>query len=139
AGVTQTKGSSTVSPREQDGYPSGILSSISIDPSGRVVGSFSNGTSIALGQVMLVEFNNPNGLVKSGENLYELSGNSGTPAVVAPGDSRSQLVSGALEQSNVDLAEEFTRMITAQRGFQSVARVITTSDEFLQEVVNLKR
>jgi flagellar hook protein FlgE len=138
-GITQFGSSFSVTPGEQDGYTSGSLSSISIDPSGIVKGSFSNGNVIPLGQVMLVEFNNPAGLMKSGENLFDISGNSGTPAVVEPGNSSSVLVSGALEQSNVDLAEEFTRMITAQRGFQSVARVITTSDEFLQEVVNLKR
>jgi flagellar hook protein FlgE len=75
-----------------------------------------------------------------GENMYQVTGNSGTAATVLPGESsQSTIVSGALEQSNVDLADEFTKMIMAQRGFQSNARVITTSDEFLQEVVNLKR
>lgn len=140
AGITQTRTLSNVSPREQDGYTSGILSSISIDQNGKITGSFSNGTILTLGQVMLAEFNNPSGLAKSGENLFELSGNSGLATVVSPGESTSSvIVSGALEQSNVDLADEFTKMIMAQRGFQSNARVITTSDEFLNEVVNLKR
>lgn len=140
AGITQTEGTSTVSPREQNGYGAGSLSGISIDQAGRILGTFSNGTVLTLGQVMLAEFNNPSGLVKAGDNMYDISGNSGTPAVVAAGESsRSTIVSGALEQSNVDLAEEFTKMITAQRGFQANARVITTSDEFLNEVVNLKR
>ena len=70
--------------------------------------------------------------------MYKLSANSGTEILVQPGDS-STLSAGAIEQSNVDLADEFTKMITAQRGFQASARVISTSDEFLQEVVNLKR
>ncbi len=140
AGITQSKGLSTVSPREQDGYASGILSNISIDQTGQVLGSFSNGTILTLGQVMLAEFNNPAGLTKSGENLYEVSGNSGIATIISAGQSSaSVLVPGALEQSNVDLADEFTKMIMAQRGFQSNARVITASDEFLNEVVNLKR
>lgn len=140
AGITQTRALSNVSPREQDGYTSGILTSISIDQNGKILGSFSNGTILTLGQVLLAEFNNPGGLTKSGENLFELSGNSGIATVVSPGESTSSvIVSGALEQSNVDLADEFTKMIMAQRGFQSNARVIATSDEFLNEVVNLKR
>jgi flagellar hook protein FlgE len=140
AGITQTRSQSNVSPREQDGYTSGILNSISIDQTGKILGAFSNGTILTLGRVMLAEFNNPGGLLKSGENLFELSGNSGLGTIVAPGESTASIiVSGALEQSNVDLADEFTKMIMAQRGFQSNARVISTSDEFLSEVVNLKR
>ncbi|MBI3578590.1 MAG: flagellar hook protein FlgE [Ignavibacteriales bacterium] len=140
AGITQSKALSNVSPREQDGYASGILSNISIDQNGQILGAFSNGTILTLGQVMLAEFNNPSGLTKSGENLYEVSGNSGIATIVSAGQSTaSVIVAGALEQSNVDLADEFTKMIMAQRGFQSNARVITASDEFLNEVVNLKR
>jgi flagellar hook protein FlgE len=139
SGITQTNADSNVSPREQDGYASGILSGVSIDENGAILGSFSNGTILTLGQVMLAEFNNPGGLLKTGENLFEVTGNSGIATIVSPGSSASSLVSGALEQSNVDLADEFTKMIMAQRGFQSNARVITASDEFLNEVVNLKR
>jgi len=138
SGLTQSKGDSTVTPREQDGYGSGTLNGISIDAGGRINGTFSNGTVMTLGQIMLAEFNNPSGLLKSGDNSWDVSGNSGTPAIVSPGN-ESKIVSGALEQSNVDLSNEFTQMITAQRGFQANARVITTSDEFLQEIVNLKR
>ncbi len=140
AGITQSNAASLVSPREQNGYASGEMSNISIDQTGKILGTFTNGTILTLGQVMLAEFNNPSGLVRSGDNMYDISGNSGTPVIVSAGESsRSTIVSGSLEQSNVDLSEEFTRMITAQRGFQSNARVITTSDEFLNEVVNLKR
>jgi flagellar hook protein FlgE len=140
SGITQNSGASSITPREQDGYGIGSLGSVSIDQTGNIVGAFSNGTVLTLGRVMLAEFNNPGGLARMGENMYQVTGNSGTAATVLPGESsQSTIVSGALEQSNVDLADEFTKMIMAQRGFQSNARVITTSDEFLQEVVNLKR
>jgi flagellar hook protein FlgE len=140
AGITQSQGTSSVTPREQDGYAAGTMSNISIDQSGKIQGTFSNGTVLTLGQVLLAEFNNPSGLVKTGDNMYDISGNSGVAANVVAGESSSStIVSGSLEQSNVDLSEEFTRMITAQRGFQANARVITTSDTFLQEVVDLKR
>jgi flagellar hook protein FlgE len=138
SGLTQTSGTSMVSAREQDGYTSGSLQDISIDSGGRVLGVFTNSTVQTLAQIMLAEFSNPAGLTRDGENMYDISGNSGSPAIVDAGET-SNIVAGALEQSNVDLAEEFTKMITAQRGFQANARVITTSDEFLQEVVNLKR
>lgn len=137
-GLTQIAGSSTVTPGGQDGYGAGSMSGISIDATGRISGSFSNGTLLTLGQVMVAEFSNPSGLVKNGANTWDVSGNSGMPVIVNPGD-RSTILSGALEQSNVDLADEFTKMITAQRGFEANARVITTSDQFLQTLVNLGR
>ncbi|MGA9120871.1 MAG: flagellar hook protein FlgE [Bacteroidota bacterium] len=138
SGLTQTAGESSVAMRDQDGYTSGTLTGITVETSGVIRGTFSNSTKLALGQIMVAEFNNPSGLMKTGSNLFDVSGNSGSPAIVNPGGSTS-IVSGALEQSNVDLADEFTKMITAQRGFQANARVITTSDEILQEVVALKR
>jgi flagellar hook protein FlgE len=138
SGLTHSATSSSVTAREQDGYSAGLLSNISIDSGGKILGTFTNGTVQTLAQIMLAEFNNPGGLMRSGDNAYDLSGNSGTAAIMTPGET-SSVVAGALEQSNVDLADEFTKMITAQRGFQASARVITTSDEFLQEVVNLKR
>ncbi|HCV44143.1 MAG TPA: flagellar hook protein FlgE [Bacteroidetes bacterium] len=140
SGITQNQGTSNIAARDQDGYGVGSLSNVSIDQTGNIVGAFSNGQVLTLGRVMLAEFNNPGGLMRMGENMYQISGNSGTPATLAPGESTQSVIeAGALEQSNVDLADEFTKMIMAQRGFQSNARVITTSDEFLQEVVNLKR
>jgi flagellar hook protein FlgE len=138
SGLTQTQGTSSVTAREQDGYGAGTLSDISIDASGKVLGTFTNGRVLTLAQVLLAEFNNAGGLVRSGDNLYDVSGSSGNAMVVSD-TSTSSIVSNALEQSNVDLADEFTRMILAQRGFQANARVISTSDEFLNEVVNLKR
>lgn len=88
----------------------------------------------------LARFNNPGGLEKIGENMYQKTANSGEPAIMTPAsDGAGTLVSGALEMSNVDLSEEFTEMIVAQRGFQANTRIITTSDEILQELMNLKR
>ena len=116
----------------------GSLLSVAVDKDGNINGTFSNGKIQKLAQVMLAEFANPSGLTRSGDNAFALSANSGSEVLVNPGDT-SSLQAGAVEQSNVDLADEFTKMITAQRGFQASARVITTSDEFLQEVVNLKR
>ena len=138
SGITQTSLKSGVSVRETDGYTSGTLLTVSVDKTGRIEGTFSNSTRQNLAQIMLADFNNPGGLLRNGENTYDISGNSGTPAILEAGEA-SQIFSNSLEQSNVDLADEFTKMITAQRGFQASARIITTSDEFLQEVVNLKR
>ena len=129
---------SIVKMSSRDGYASGTLLGVAFDDSGNISGTFSNGALQTLGQIMLAEFNNPGGLLRAGDNAFALSANSGTEILVQPGES-STLNSGAIEQSNVDLADEFTKMITAQRGFQASARVISTSDEFLQEVVNLKR
>ncbi|RDW17829.1 flagellar basal body rod protein FlgG [Oceanobacillus chungangensis] len=96
-------------------------------------------TGIA-GRVALANFANPAGLLKDGSNHFLASENSGTPQFVVPeSEGVASVISGSLEMSNVDLAEEFTEMITAQRGFQANTRIITTSDEILQELVNLKR
>lgn len=139
-GLSQFAGASTVVLREQDGYPMGELQDIGIDPTGTITGAFTNGVTLTLGQIVLADFNNPSGLIRTGDNMYQVSANSG-PAVYgfAGAGSQSIITSGALEMSNVDLAQEFTNMITAQRGFQSNARVITSADEMLQELVNLKR
>jgi flagellar hook protein FlgE len=139
SGVTQTGTTdSGVSTRENDGYKAGTMTGIEVDKTGTIRGSFDNGQKQVLGQLMLAEFNNPGGLEKVGNNMWSTSANSGTPAIVAAGGATT-LTPGALEQSNVDLSDEFTKMIVAQRGFQANARVITTSDDFLQEIVALKR
>ncbi|MDH5588466.1 MAG: flagellar hook protein FlgE [Gemmatimonadota bacterium] len=140
AGLSQFAAPSTAVLKEQDGYTMGDLERFSIDQTGTVTGSFTNGVTLTLAQLVLADFNNPAGLIRSGDNMYQVSSNSGSPILGYPGEgSQSTITSGALEMSNVDLAQEFTQMITAQRGFQSNARVITTSDEMLQEVVSLKR
>lgn len=124
----------------QDGLPLGTLESFSIDRSGIVTGTFTNGTSRTLGQVAIAEFNNPAGLVKVGNNMWAVSPNSGTPRIGLPGSgSRGLISAGFLEASNVDLAKEFANMIVAQRGFQANSRIISVSDEVLQDLVSLKR
>jgi flagellar hook protein FlgE len=139
-GLTQFAGPSTAAIRDQDGYQQGDLARFSIDANGSIFGAFTNGVTLQLGQVALADFNNPGGLIRVGENQYTPSVNSGEPLIGFAGEgSRSKIAAGALEISNVDLAQEFTNLITTQRGFQSNARVISTSDEMLQEVVTLKR
>lgn len=140
AGISQFAAPSTAVLKAQDGYTMGDLERFSIDQAGLVTGAFTNGVTETLGQIVLADFNNPAGLLRDGDNMYQVSANSGPPVLGFVGEgSQSNITSGALEMSNVDLAQEFTTMITAQRGFQSNARVITTSDEMLQEVVTLKR
>jgi flagellar hook protein FlgE len=140
AGISQFAAPSTAVLKAQDGYTMGDLERFSIDQSGLVTGAFTNGVTETLGQLVLADFNNPAGLLRDGDNMYQVSANSGSPVLGFVNEgSQSTITSGALEMSNVDLAQEFTSMITAQRGFQSNARVITTSDEMLQEVVTLKR
>ena len=121
----------------------GSIESFSIGPDGRVSGVRSDGTGIqALGQVALATFPNPGGLEKAGGSLLRVSQNSG-PVILgagAPGaNGRGTLAVGVLEMSNVDLAQEFTNLIVAQRGFQANSRIISASDEILQDLVNLKR
>ena len=124
----------------QNGYQAGDLVNISVDNKGVIAGFFSNGVTRNLAQIALATFNNPGGLLRSGDNIYEESANSGTGVIgFAGGTSRSTLTPGALETSNVDISQEFTNMIVAQRGFQANARVITTADQMLQELVNLKQ
>lgn len=102
--------------------------------------TYTDGLAISKFSIALTRFPNTGGLEKVGENLYVSSASSGVPSYMIPGsDGAGTLVSGALEMSNVDLSEEFTEMIVAQRGFQANTRIITTSDEILQELVNLKR
>ena len=139
-GVTQTSASSVVSSLSQNGAPSASLSNINIDQYGNVLGVFSNGNSKTLAQIMVATFSNLNGLISEGDNMFSAYANSGDPRIGEFGESTSTTVqSGALEQSNVDLSEEFTRMIVSQRGFQANARVITTADSLLQEITNLIR
>jgi flagellar hook protein FlgE len=139
SGITQMEGPSSLI-ADQDGYGLGFLNTISVNEDGKILGVFSNGTVRVLAQILVATFNNPAGLLRVGDNMFDISANSGTPIIDEPGSAiQSKIMSGVLEQSNVDLAEEFTKMIIAQRGFQANARIITTSDEFLQEIVNLKR
>jgi len=107
---------------------------------GVLIGSFSNGVSRSLAQLTIANFTNPEGLEKAGGSMFSATINSGEPQLsVAGNGGRGLISSGALEMSNVDLAEEFVTLITAQRGFQANSRVVTSSDEVLNDIVNLKR
>ena len=138
--TVQYGGSRTLAAMSQDGNPLGSLQSYNTSPSGVITGVFSNGQTRVLAQLALANFNNPMGLEKSGGSMWRETGNSGIALIGVAGTSgRGQLATGSLEMSNVDLGQEFTNMIVAQRGFQANARVITASDELLQDLVNLKR
>jgi len=139
-GMTQYAGDYTVSVATQDGFEQGELNGFAISADGTVTGSYTNGMTRTLGRIAVAKFNNPSGMVRVGENLFASSANSGL-AQIGSADSggRGSINSGTLEMSNVDLAQEFTDMIITQRGFQTNARIITTADEMLQELVNLKR
>ncbi|NLT19905.1 MAG: flagellar hook-basal body complex protein, partial [Syntrophomonadaceae bacterium] len=101
---------------------------------------YDNGESRNLARVALANFENSSGLLQAGSSLFRVSNNSGDPRIGAPGEQgMGAILPGSLEMSNVDLSEEFTDMIVTQRGFQANSRLITTSDEMLQELVNLKR
>lgn len=138
--LTQVAGPTTVEAGVTDGWPGGSLESFSFDSNGVITGFYSNGRIRVLGQIAVAGFANPSGLIKTGKNLYIQSNNSGRPEIGAAGTGgRGTIAPSSLEMSNVDLAEEFTQMIITQRGFQANSRVITVSDELLQELVNLKR
>ncbi|GAB3136733.1 flagellar hook protein FlgE [Marisediminicola antarctica] len=131
---------STATVTKQDGRNAGTLNSFSIAKDGTVVGSFSNGASEAIARIAVATFANAGGLEKAGSSGYRSTFNSGAATLGAPGQGGAgSLIGGALEMSNVDLSQEFTNLIVAQRGFQANARIITTSDEVLQELTNLKR
>jgi flagellar hook protein FlgE len=138
--MTQFAGGNSLAALEQDGAAMGSLQSFTISGDGTVVGVFSNGMRRPVGQVAMGSFANPGGLEKVGGSMYRPSANSGLVQTgVAGTGGRGILSGGMLEMSNVDLAQEFTNLIVAQRGFQANSRVISASDELLQDLVNLKR
>lgn len=140
SGLTQYANDMDAKPYAQDGNSSGKIEGYSIDASGMVVGVFTNGERKALAQLMLAKFDNPMGLQKNGGNMFVDTRNSGEPQFGLAGSSGyGPIAPGTLEMSNVDLSSEFTDMITTQRGFQANSRVITTSDEMLQELMTIKR
>jgi flagellar hook protein FlgE len=139
-GLQQFASPSGVQASYQDGSTMGSLQSFTIGQDGTVTGVFSNGRNQSLGQIAMANFANPVGLEKVGGSMYRTSVNSGLAQVgVANTNGRGILQASTLEMSNVDLAAEFTNLIVAQRGFQANSRVITASDELLQDLVNLKR
>jgi flagellar hook protein FlgE len=139
-GITQFRSESTTAAKEQDGYPMGKLQEISINENGEIAGLYTNGVNKAIARIYIAEFRNPGGLQKIGDSMYSESNNSGEAVYQRPGIGTSTKIKpGAVEMSNVDLATEFTNMITIQRGYQANARVITTSDSLLNELVQLVR
>ena len=138
--MTQFAGVASAAALEQNGAAMGSLQSFTIGPDGTVMGVFSNGLREPVAQIALANFTNPGGLEKVGGSMFRESPNSGLVQVGVSGTGgRGTLAGGTVEMSNVDLAQEFTNLIVAQRGFQANSRVISSSDELLQDLVNLKR
>jgi flagellar hook protein FlgE len=135
-----TSGPSTLASTFQDGSPLGVLSSFSVGIDGTITGGFSNGLTRTLGQVVLANFTNPEGLVDTGDNKFEAGPNSGSPLVSTPlGFGTGGVIGGALELSNVDLSQEFTSMILTSTGYSASSRVITTADDLLQQLLAIAR
>ena len=138
---TSSTGKSSVAVSDQDGYASGTLQDFSIGADGVITGAYSNGQKQALGMLGLAVFSNPSGLDKIGENLYATTVNSGnfSGAVAAGTGGSGKLTTGALEMSNVDLANEFSEMMITQRAYQANSKIITTSDTLLETLINMSR
>ena len=139
-GLTQFSAPSTADVVEQNGRTSGRLENVFVRGNGVIEGRFSNGTTLSLARVNLANFDNPGGLRRLGGNMFGETENTGNPLIeIATETIESQVIAESLELSNVDLAQEFTDLITSQRGFQANARVVTTTDQILAETVNLKQ
>ena len=139
-GITQYASSTTTAARDQDGYTMGILNDFEADSSGNIIAYYDNGERRPIAQLALATFNNPEGLKRVGTTSFQSTTNSGSAVTLQPGTGGSGVIfNGYIEQSNVDMALEFTSMIITQRGLQANGRVFTTQDEVLNEIVNLKR
>ncbi|MFQ5509017.1 MAG: flagellar hook protein FlgE [Leptospirillia bacterium] len=139
-GTTQFGVPSSTSFQSQDGYGPGQLQEIAISTDGRIDGQFNNGISRVIGQLAIASFNNPGGITPQGSNLFSESFESGAANIgVGESGGRGRVLSNSLELSNVDLAAEFIKMISAQRAFQANSRVITSTDEVLRDMVNIIR
>ncbi|HEX3351519.1 MAG: flagellar hook protein FlgE [Terriglobales bacterium] len=138
--LTQSAAPSATANTFQNGYGSGTLSDYSINSDGTIEGSFTNNQTLALGQIVLANFANPQGLLRVGQNSFQTTLSSGAPAIGTAGSGgRGTLTGGSLEQSNVDIATEFSNMIITQRGYQANARVVTTFDQLTQDTINMKQ
>lgn len=139
-GTTQFSSATAVSSQSQNGFASGEFSGLAIDGTGLVQGLYTNGQKITIGQLAVAKFRSNNGLGRAGQNLWIETRDSGTAALGAAGaGGRASVSGGALESSNVDLGEEFVGLIQHQRSFSANSRTITTADEMLQELINIKR
>ena len=137
--TTQFDSDSTVFSQDQDGYSSGEVTDVDIAADGTVSAVYSNGETIAVAMISLATFINPDGLDAVGSSLFSETGESGTPTIGYPGSSQGTLITQALELSNVDLATEFVDLITIQNAYSAASKVITTTNEMLDELVNLIR
>lgn len=138
--VTQLASWSTLEPSQQDGYAAGTLQQLTISPDGVISGVFSNGLNRAIGRIALAIFSNPAGLERLGNNLLRESNNSGIANIgMAETGGRGSVSSGYLEMSNVDLGAEFTNLVVTQRGFQANTRMVSTVDEMMQDLLQMKR
>ena len=138
--TTQYANSSTTIFQDQDGFSSGFLQSVSVDTEGVITGHYSNGQVLEKVQVALANFSNLHGLFKAGGNIFTETTDSGAPTTGAPGDNGlGSIAPNALEMSNVDLGTEFVKLITVQRGFQANSKIITTTDDMLNDLINIKR
>ncbi|HET97865.1 MAG TPA: flagellar hook-basal body complex protein, partial [Desulfurivibrio alkaliphilus] len=138
--TTQYANSSTTIYQDQDGFAAGFLQSVSVDTAGIITGNYSNGQVLMRAQVALANFANLQGLHKVGGNIFRTTTASGAPVTGQPGTNGLGSISpNSLEQSNVDLGTEFVKLITTQRGFQANSKIITTTDEMLNDLINIKR
>jgi flagellar hook protein FlgE len=138
--VTGFASPSAVSASNQNGAAAGTVSSLSIQSDGTIAAVFSNGSTINVGQLALAQFSNVNGLIQQGGSLFGASPASGAGSIGVPGQGgRGTLTGGALEQSNVDLATELTKIITFQRGYQANAKIITVTDQIMQDTIAMKQ
>lgn len=137
--TTQFDSDSTVFSQDQDGYASGEVTDTNIAADGTVSAVYSNGETIAVAKISLATFTNPDGLDSTGSSLYAETNESGTPTIGYPGASQGTLITQALELSNVDLATEFVDLITIQNAYSANSKVITTTNDMLTELINLKR
>jgi flagellar hook protein FlgE len=139
-GITQYASASAMSFVTQAGFTSGALSKLTIDTDGTIVGGFSNGQTRVLGQFVLGNFKAPDQLARVGSSLYKETPSSGQGTLGTPATAdRGSVAAGTLEQSNVDIAAEFIRMIAAQRGFQADSKTLITADSLLGELMQVKR
>jgi len=137
--TTQFNSESVVISQNQNGFGAGNLTGIDIDSDGIVIASYSNGEQTKISQLVLGKFVNTGGLALAGSNLYTETTSSGAARTGLPGPELGNIFTNSLEQSNVDMGAEFVRMITVQRGFQANSKIITTVDDLLGELINLKR
>ncbi len=139
-GLTLAAAASGFTQNSTDGYPQGNLEQYLFNPAGELIGSYSNGVTRVIAQVGLATFPNEQGLMKVGDSMFAETGNSGDATVGTPQSaSRGDIMAGSLENSNVDLSRELVTMITTQRGFEANSKIITTSDEMIQEILSMKR